>query len=84
MHTYDEVKQALANEIADAMYMDVSEIPDEGLFSSFGLESITLVRIIEKINSKLGVSIETRDVLPHQTLKDCSKVVFNTLVGEAS
>ena len=84
MPTFDEVKNELAKQIADAMYMEMSEIPEEGLFSSFGLESITLVRVIEKINETFGISIEMREVLPHQTLRDSSTVIFNYVSGANS
>lgn len=74
-----EVKNALARYIADAMYMEVEEIDADQLFSSYGLESITLVKIVGKIAEQFGRPIEPREVLPHQTLNEASAFIFEKI-----
>jgi acyl carrier protein len=79
MLTRDAVQRRLAQLIADAMYMDESEVPANELFSSFGLESLTLAKIVAKINQEYAVAIHPRDVLKHQTLRDASEFVHHEI-----
>lgn len=79
MHTYKEVQDYIAQTIAQAMYMSVDEIEEDQLFSSFGLESITLVKVVEKMNDKYSCAIEVRELLPYQTLRDASTYVFKKI-----
>lgn len=76
MITQEEVKEYLGQLITDAMYMEPGELDDDQLFSDFGLESITLVKILEKMSDKYSYHILVKDVLPHQTLKAASSFIY--------
>ncbi len=82
MQGLEDVKQLIARCIAEAMYMEVDEIQDNLLFSSFGLESTTLVKILNKVNEELGLKVDIREVLPHQNLIGMSQVIHKQLAGE--
>lgn len=69
------VAEFLRGLISEVMYMDREDIDEDMLFSDFGLESITLVKIMVKVNSEYGCSIEPRDVLPYQTLREASAFI---------
>jgi len=81
MRTYKEVQDCLAELIAQAMYMKAEEVEEDKLFSSFGLESLTLLKIVQKVNDKYACSIEVREVLPHQTLKEASTFIFDKIAS---
>jgi acyl carrier protein len=69
MSTTDELKTDLAERIAKAMYMRPEEIDENMPFSDFGLESVTLVRILEGIRSTYQCAITVPELLEHQTLR---------------
>jgi len=79
MITNEEIKNAMRAYIAEAMYMEVDEVEDDEIFSDFGLESVTLVKVINKMCSKYSCSIETRELLPHQTLNEASDFIHSKL-----
>jgi hypothetical protein len=54
-------------------------IPENELFSSFGLESLTLAKIVAKINQDYVVALHPRDVLKHQTLRDASQFIYGEI-----
>jgi acyl carrier protein len=82
MRTLEDVKAHLAKLIAEAMYMDAGELEDDQLFSSFGLESSTLVKILHNVNSHYGAAIEMRELLPHQTLQEASDFVYSKVASQ--
>ena len=73
------VKDFLKGQISTFMYMDIDEIEDDELFSNFGLESTTLVKIIANICEEFGVSLEVREILEHQTVSKASAFVCEKL-----
>lgn len=75
MLTREEVKADLARRIAEAMYMEASEIGDDDIFSDFGLESVTLARILADICRHHGCAIGITELLPRQTLRDASELI---------
>jgi acyl carrier protein len=79
MYALEEVKATLASLIAEAMYMDLDEIGGDELFSSYGLESATLAKIVAKVNAKYDREIDVRNVLPHQTLNEASTFIHGRL-----
>ena len=81
MHTLKEVQDYLAQAIAQAMYMNVDEVKEDQLFSSFGLESISLVKVVEKINDKYLCALEVREILPYQTLREASAYMFKKIIS---
>ena len=80
MITKDQIKKYLKEKIAEAMYMEVDEIEDEQLFSDFGLESTTLVKIVEKLCSNFNICIEVREFLPHQTVDKATEFIHEKTV----
>lgn len=84
MKTQLEVQQFVAKLIAEAMYMQPGEIQEHELFSNFGLESLTLVKLTDKINRELGLNIGAKSILQHQTLHDASSFIYAELSGKQS
>ena len=76
----EEIKNYLAQQICDSMYMDREDLDDETLFSDFGLESTTLIKIILKVNEKYDCNLEVKELLTYQTLKSASEFIYTTLV----
>lgn len=74
-----QVTEFLRGLISEAMYMEPDDIDDDTLFSDFGLESITLVKLIAKVNSKYACEIAPREVLPYQTLREASAFIAERL-----
>lgn len=73
------VQSYLRQLVAQAMYMDESDVKEDELFSNFGLESLTLLKLVEKINSTYGVAVKASEVLQHQTLRDASSFLFGEI-----
>lgn len=76
------VQEFLANIIAQAMYMSPSEIGETELFSNFGLESLTLVKLTKKLNQHFGLDLNVKGILQHQTLRDAASYVHGELVAQ--
>jgi len=74
-----EIKEFLAKEICSSMYMESSELEDNMLFSDFGLESTTLVKILVTINEKYGCLINVEEFLSHQTLNAASDFIYQKI-----
>jgi acyl carrier protein len=77
--TPEEIKNQLSEEICESMYMDREELEDETLFSDFGLESTTLIKIIQRINERYSCSIQVKELLPYQTLNSASVFIYKKL-----
>lgn len=84
MHTREEVKADLARRIAKAMYMEPSEIGGDDLFSDFGLESVTLARILEGLCNDYGCNIAVAEFLYRQTLNEASELIYGKLTAPAA
>ena len=70
------IKEYLAQLICEAMYMDITELEADELFSDFGLESITLVKILTKVNERYAVQIKIEELVANQTLNEASTYIF--------
>lgn len=79
-----EVQGYLAQIIAQAMYMDESEVREDELFSNFGLESLTLVKLVAKVNTQYGTEIKPNEMLRHQTLRDAAAFVFREVAAKVA
>lgn len=77
----EEIKNELRQLIAEAMYMEVDEVLEEALFSDYGLESVTLVKILDKICEKYSLNLQIKDVLPYQTLVDSSGFIYERVLA---
>lgn len=73
------VAEFLRGLISEVMYMDPDDIEEDVLFSDFGLESITLVKLVAKVNAKYACAIEPREILPYQTLREASTFIAERL-----
>jgi acyl carrier protein len=73
--TRDDIKADLAGRIAKAMYMRVDELDEDQLFSDFGLESVTLAKIIVGIRERYGCHVTVGELLVHQTLREAAELV---------
>lgn len=82
MSKFEEVKEFLSQEIMTAMYMEEGELDVDALFSSYGLESSTLVRIISELQTKFDIELKVEDILPHQSVNRAAKVIFEILEGK--
>jgi len=77
-----DVQEFLAAAIAEAMYMEPDQVPEHELFSNFGLESLTLVKLTTKINERFALNVNAKDVLRHQTLHDAASYVYTELQNQ--
>lgn len=82
MPALDEIKDFLKKEIVDTMYMSPDELDADALFSSYGLESVTLVKIVSKVNENFSTNLEAKDILPHQSLSRAASAIHALLEGE--
>ena len=83
MYQREEIKRALSELIAQAMYMDEAEIGPDQLFSDFGLESVTLVKIIQKLCVRFPCEFNLSSLLLHQTLDDASTYIHERLTAQS-
>jgi acyl carrier protein len=72
MYRQEDIEKELRTLIAQAMYMKEEEIEGDQLFSDFGLESVTLVKVIQKLCVKHACEINLSELLLHQTLNAAS------------
>jgi len=82
MVTQKEIQDCMARMIADAMYMDLQELNEDELFSNFGLESLTLVKLVARINELYGVRIAARAIVKYQTLRAASQFIYQEIVTQ--
>ncbi len=75
----EEIKEFLAEQICSAMYMEKSELSDDMLFSDFGLESTTLVKILAEVQKKYSCQLSVEEFLSHQTLNDASNFIYQKI-----
>ena len=83
MNTIEDVKADLAQRIAQAMYMRVEEIGEDVPFSDFGLESVTLLRILEGISSTYKCTITIPELMDHQTLSAAAHFIYRRIEDQA-
>ena len=72
----EEIKEFLSEQICASMYMESSELEGDILFSDFGLESTTLVKILAKITEKYECNFNVNEFLSHQTLNAASEFIY--------
>jgi FkbH-like protein/FkbM family methyltransferase len=69
------IQATLKKMLAEELYLDESEIRDDAQFVDLGLDSITGVTWIQKINSEYGTSIAATKVYVYPTLSEMSHYV---------
>ncbi|ATQ76807.1 hypothetical protein CR152_21510 [Massilia violaceinigra] len=68
--------------LAHELFLEPDEIDDNTQFIDLGLDSITGVTWIRKINAHYGTDIEATKVYSHPTLKELSRLVADASVPE--
>jgi acyl transferase domain-containing protein/enoyl-CoA hydratase/carnithine racemase/2-polyprenyl-3-methyl-5-hydroxy-6-metoxy-1,4-benzoquinol methylase len=69
--------------LAQELFLKPEEIDEDAQFIDLGLDSITGVTWIRKINAQYGTDIEATKVYSHPTLKELSRLVANEAASEA-
>jgi acyl carrier protein len=77
--TQEEIKNYLSEQICDTMYMEQEDLDGDTLFSDFGLESTSLIKIISKVNQRFSCNIEVKELLTFQSLNSATGFIFNRL-----
>lgn len=65
----------LRSSLADELYLDVSDIDDNIQFIDFGLDSVTGVTWIRKLNETLGLSISATKIYDYPTISAMKKYI---------
>ncbi|QTL38549.1 acyl carrier protein [Xenorhabdus budapestensis] len=84
MEKLEEIKDFLSREIMIAMYMTPDELDQDTLFSSYGLESVTLVKIVVNINKRFLINLSVQDILPYQSVNKAANFIHSILEGKIS
>lgn len=78
------IQATLKKMLAEELYMDESEIPNDVQLVDLGLDSITGVTWIQKINSEYGTSLAATKVYAYPTLSEMSEYVQNKTKKQAT
>ncbi|WP_426576117.1 acyl carrier protein [Xenorhabdus stockiae] len=84
MVNLEEIKDFLSKEVTTAMYMSADELEPDALFSSYGLESITLAKIVANINEKFLIHLSIKDILPYQSVNKAANFIHSILEEKVS
>ncbi|PHM28003.1 acyl carrier protein [Xenorhabdus budapestensis] len=84
MEKLEEIKDFLSREIMIAMYMTPDELDQDTLFSSYGLESVTLTKIVVNINKRFLINLSVQDILPYQSVNKAANFIHSILEGKIS
>ncbi|ERK15262.1 acyl carrier protein [Serratia fonticola] len=84
MDNLEQIKAFLRNEIIAAMYMAPDELDEDALFSSYGLESTTLTKIVVNINLRFSTRLSVQDILPYQSVNRLTQAIHARLEGKTS
>ncbi|WP_319925457.1 acyl carrier protein [Xenorhabdus littoralis] len=84
MDKLEEIKDFLGKEIMTAMYMTPDELDQNTLFSSYGLESITLEKIVANINKRFLMRLSVQEILPYQSVNKAANFIHSVLEGKVS
>ncbi|MDE5084589.1 MAG: phosphopantetheine-binding protein, partial [Trichodesmium sp. St18_bin1] len=70
-----QVKEILKQQLADALYADISEIEEDKKFTDLGLDSILGVEWITNINKTYNLNIKVTKLYDYPTLLDLAKYI---------
>ncbi|WP_338805163.1 acyl carrier protein [Xenorhabdus griffiniae] len=84
MTKLEEIKDFLSSEVMTAMYMAADELDQDALFSSYGLESITLAKIVVNINKQFLTHLSVQDILPYQSVNKAANFIHSILEEKVS
>jgi acyl carrier protein len=74
----DSVRQALKAKLAEELRLEVAEIEDDTPFVDLGLDSITGVTWVRKINELFGTRIEATKIYGHPTISKLGDLVLES------
>ncbi|NEO96168.1 MAG: hypothetical protein F6K56_40900, partial [Moorea sp. SIO3G5] len=72
---FSQVKEILKQQLADALYADISEIEEDKKFVDLGLDSIVGVEWITNINKTYNLNIKATKLYDYPTLLDLAKYI---------
>ena len=79
-----EIQDVLKQQLAEALYIDVSEIEEEQQFIDLGLDSIVGVEWVNKINQTYNLNIKATELYEHPTLQDLTTYIADNLSRQSS
>ncbi len=74
-----EIKEVLKQKLADALYVDPSEIVEDQKFVDLGLDSIVGVEWVSAINKHYGLDIKATKLYDYPTLLELTNYIAETL-----
>ncbi len=77
-----EIKQVLKQKLADALYVDPSEIVEDQKFIDLGLDSIVGVEWVSAINKHYGLEIKATKLYDYPTLLELTNYIAEILSTE--
>lgn len=73
----------LSESLAEELFMEATEIDEEAKFVDMGMDSITAVTWIRKINQLFGCSLPATDVYKYPTLSDFTRNIEQTVAKKS-
>ncbi|NEP57569.1 MAG: acyltransferase domain-containing protein [Symploca sp. SIO2G7] len=74
-----QLKEALKQQLADALYVEISEIEEDQKFIDLGLDSVVGVEWITTINRHYGLEIKATKLYDYPTLVELTQYIAQTL-----
>ncbi|RQH04067.1 type I polyketide synthase [Okeania hirsuta] len=74
-NNFSQVKEILKQQLAEALYADISEIEEDKKFIDLGLDSIVGVEWITEINKTYNLNIKATKLYDYPTLSDFAKYI---------
>jgi polyketide synthase PksN len=78
-HTLAEIQETLRSSLAAELRMEPAEIEEHAPFTDLGLDSITGVSWVRRINKLFGIAISANEVYQAPTLGEFTQLVWNRL-----
>ncbi|MGD1808021.1 SDR family NAD(P)-dependent oxidoreductase [Dapis sp. BLCC M126] len=79
---FSQVKEILKQQLAEALYVDISEIEEDKKFVDLGLDSIVGVEWITNINQTFNLNIKATKLYDYPTLLDLGKYIAQSLSNQ--
>lgn len=73
------IKDTILNHLAQSLGTDVKEIHDNKDFSSYGVDSIIGVELINHLNEAFGILLKTIVIFDHPTVKQLTEYIYDQL-----
>jgi acyl carrier protein len=69
------IENRVIDNIVNILEMDIKDINIEKQFSEYGVDSISGVQLIKKINETFGITLKTTDLFDYANVKDLSAFI---------